>query len=191
MISRVDWQLGRLMQQLEAIGEMDNTIVLYFTDHGEYAGDFDLAESGRQVLIVVYCKTLSSSPDPGSNRLNRSHFYRDGRYSANGFRVAEISPDHTHFEKSLVPVLADANSELRDRAFSRAVSPLLNLISLNNPADTTQKAALQHEQPEVVGKAVSMRTRNSPMYRLYETTSCTIERGTPQKPKTLQPRTQS
>lgn len=171
MISRVDWQFGRLMQQLEAIREMDNTIVLYFTDHGEYAGDFDLVEKWPSGLDNCLLQNPLIIAGPGVQTGSTANTFTEMvDILPTVLELAEISPDHTHFGKSLVPVLADANSELRDRAFSEGGFAITELDLLEQSSGHyAKKAALQHEQPEVVGKAVSMRTKEfTYVYRLYE-----------------------
>ncbi len=40
-ISFVDFQVGRMLSALEACGELDNTMVVFASDHGEYLGDFN------------------------------------------------------------------------------------------------------------------------------------------------------
>ncbi|MBD3181785.1 sulfatase-like hydrolase/transferase [Candidatus Poribacteria bacterium] len=40
-ISFVDYNVGRILDQLEAQGELDNTIIIYTSDHGELLGDYD------------------------------------------------------------------------------------------------------------------------------------------------------
>ena len=40
-ISFVDYQIGRILAALEAIGQLDNTLILFASDHGEYLGDFN------------------------------------------------------------------------------------------------------------------------------------------------------
>ncbi len=42
MISLVDFHLGRIMQTLADTGKLDNTIVIFSTDHGDYAGNHGL-----------------------------------------------------------------------------------------------------------------------------------------------------
>ncbi len=37
-ISFIDFQVGRLLDTLEALGEMDNTLVIFTSDHGEFLG---------------------------------------------------------------------------------------------------------------------------------------------------------
>ncbi|WP_417625389.1 sulfatase-like hydrolase/transferase, partial [Paremcibacter congregatus] len=44
MVSRVDSQLGRVMDAIAKTGAADNTVSAFFTDHGEYLGDFGLVE---------------------------------------------------------------------------------------------------------------------------------------------------
>ena len=39
-ISFVDFQIGRILKTLEKSGELDNTLILFSADHGEYLGDY-------------------------------------------------------------------------------------------------------------------------------------------------------
>ncbi|NJL31350.1 MAG: sulfatase-like hydrolase/transferase [Phycisphaerales bacterium] len=40
-ISFVDYQIGRIMHELEATGQLENTLVLFASDHGEFLGDLN------------------------------------------------------------------------------------------------------------------------------------------------------
>jgi arylsulfatase len=40
-ISFIDHQIGRIFECLDSIGEIDNTLILFTTDHGEYLGDYN------------------------------------------------------------------------------------------------------------------------------------------------------
>lgn len=40
-ISFIDYNLGLIVQQLEQDGELDNTLILFSSDHGEFLGDYD------------------------------------------------------------------------------------------------------------------------------------------------------
>ncbi len=46
MIELIDEQFGRLLDHLDAIGERENTIVIFMSDHGETLGDHGLALKG-------------------------------------------------------------------------------------------------------------------------------------------------
>ncbi len=40
-ISFIDYQVGRILEVLEKTGEMDNTLILFTSDHGEHLGDYN------------------------------------------------------------------------------------------------------------------------------------------------------
>jgi len=42
LISVIDMEIGRVLDELEAKGELDNTIVIYTADHGDFAGEHGL-----------------------------------------------------------------------------------------------------------------------------------------------------
>jgi len=50
MIDQIDDQFGRLMQTLRDSGQLENTIVVYMSDHGEMLGDHGLILKGWPVL---------------------------------------------------------------------------------------------------------------------------------------------
>lgn len=41
IISQLDYQIGRVLDQLEEEGVLDDTLVLFTSDHGEFLGDYD------------------------------------------------------------------------------------------------------------------------------------------------------
>lgn len=171
MISRVDWQLGRVMEQLDRIGELENTIVMYFTDHGEYAGDFGLVEKWPSGLDNCLLQNPLIIAGPGIKQgVTASTFTEMVDILPTLLEIAEVEPKHTHFGKSLVPVLQDPSVSIRDRAFSEGGFAIEELDLLEHADGVyAKKAALQHEEPELVGKAISMRTSEyTYVYRLYE-----------------------
>jgi choline-sulfatase len=40
-ISFVDYQIGKMIKALEETGELDNTLIVFASDHGEYLGDYN------------------------------------------------------------------------------------------------------------------------------------------------------
>ncbi len=50
----LDDMFGRLLKALEATGQVDNTIVLYCTDHGDYCGDHGLFAKGIPCFRGAY-----------------------------------------------------------------------------------------------------------------------------------------
>jgi arylsulfatase A-like enzyme len=58
MISAVDHQVGRILDALEAKGELDNTYIIFTSDHGEWLGDHGLLLKGPMLydgLLRVPC----------------------------------------------------------------------------------------------------------------------------------------
>ncbi|MFT4676941.1 MAG: arylsulfatase A-like enzyme [Patiriisocius sp.] len=171
MISRVDWQLGRILEQVDKIGETNDTVTLFFTDHGEYAGDFDLVEkwpSGQDNCLLQNPLIVAG---PGiKSGATASTFTEMVDILPTILELAEVENGHTHFGRSLVPVFRDPEQQIRHCAFSEggfAVTELDLLEQANG--EYASKAALQHEEPEMVGKAISLRTEQfTYVYRLYE-----------------------
>ena len=63
MIEHVDHHLGRLMDAVEAMGELDNTIIVYMSDHGEMLGDHGcLWKSARAYDGLVKVPLILSWP---------------------------------------------------------------------------------------------------------------------------------
>ena len=52
--SYLDSLFGRVMQGLEAVGEADNTVVLYISDHGDYCGEHGLFAKGIPCFHGAY-----------------------------------------------------------------------------------------------------------------------------------------
>ena len=159
MISRTDDQLGRLVAALDRTSQLDNTLVIYLSDHGEYLGDFALIEKWPSGLDPVLVKNPMIIAGPG---------VAEGGVCTSQvelidvlptlLEVGEIEPSHTHFGKSLSPVLADPGVEHRLFSFCEGGF---------NPTDVDlfesagwiykHKADIQKEHPELVAKAHAVR----------------------------------
>lgn len=171
MVSRVDDQLGRLVRCLEATGELDNTVICYFTDHGEYLGDFDLIEKWPSGLDRCLLQNPLVMAGPGIVEGGvASTFTEMVDILPTLLELAEVSAAHTHFGRSLVPVLQNPAVSIRDRAYSEGGFSVAELNLLERAkGEYAKKADLQHEQPKTVGKAFSVRTDDYTfVYRLYE-----------------------
>ena len=46
MITFIDQEIGKIREELEKKGELDNTIIIFTSDHGEYMGDYGLLQKG-------------------------------------------------------------------------------------------------------------------------------------------------
>ena len=66
-ISFVDFQVGRMIKALEDVGQLDDTLILYTSDHGEFLGDYHcfgkrsmLDAAARIPMIVRYPERFAS-----------------------------------------------------------------------------------------------------------------------------------
>ena len=68
MVSHIDWCIGMLLDGLAAQGQLDNTLIVFIADHGEYVGDHRLLYKGsllfdgimRVPLIVTWGDRLQA-----------------------------------------------------------------------------------------------------------------------------------
>ncbi len=161
MISRVDDQLGRIVAAVERIGAADDTGYVFFTDHGEYLGDYGLVEkwpSGLDPQLTAN-PLIISMPGRAEGAVCESHVEMVDLLPT-VLELAETEAHHTHFGRSLVPLLDDAALPHRDAAFCEGgfrPSDLDRFESLNR-GRYGPKTALQRERPDLVGLALCVRT---------------------------------
>lgn len=105
-ISFVDYQIGRILDSLEQTGELDNTIILFASDHGEYLGDYNCFgkrsmhdASARVPLLVRYpknfaageiCSTATSLCDLFPTLLNSCNIAKDN-IELDGIDLSEVA----------------------------------------------------------------------------------------------------
>jgi arylsulfatase A-like enzyme len=170
MVSRVDAQLGRLLEAVDLAGAASRTVTAFFTDHGEYLGDYGLVEkwpSGqddcllRNPLIIAGPGGRSGACDAPVEMVDLLPTLLE---------FAETEAQHTHFGRSLVPLLSDPAAAHREAAFAEGGFTAAEEHLLEQaPFPYDLKAAIQHRDPVFAGKAVSMRTRDwTYVHRLYE-----------------------
>jgi arylsulfatase A-like enzyme len=173
MISRVDAQLGRLVAGVERAGASSRTAVFFFTDHGEYAGDYGLVEKWPSGLerCLVQNPLIAALPGGPEGQLSQA-FVETVDLLPTLLELAETEAAHTHFGRSFAALLRDASLPHRAAAFSEVGfsraggAPLAEPIV---PGPYRVKTELQRDRPELVGKAISLRNeRHTYVYRLYE-----------------------
>lgn len=171
MIARVDAQLGRLAGALEETGEAEATSIWFFTDHGEYLGDFGLVEKWPSGLDVCLTRNplIVTLPDGAGGR-TAGTFAEMVDIPATILDLAEVEARHSHFGRSLRPVLAEPDTVVRDAAFCEGGFSTADVHLFENPTgEYLAKGQLQRESPSLVGKAVAVRTADyTYVHRLYE-----------------------
>ncbi|MEU6476590.1 sulfatase-like hydrolase/transferase [Streptomyces sp. NPDC047017] len=171
MISRMDGQLGRLVRALRDSGAEEDTVTFFFADHGEYLGDYGLIEKWPSALHPCITRdplVVSGGGLPAGQHTDAMVELID--IVPTILELAGTEPGYRQFGRSLLPLLRDPAGAHRAYAFteggfSREEEPQLEAAGF--PYDL--KAALQHESPELVGRAIAVRdTEWTYVWRLYE-----------------------
>jgi len=171
MISRMDAQFGRLVSALEANGLRENTVILFFADHGEYLGDFGLIEKWPAGVheVLVRDPLMISGPTLGGGAASDA-LVELVDVMPTVLDLAGIAATETHFGRSLVPLLRGETDAHRDYVFSEGgflASEEPGFESPPPPYDL--KGRVQHEHPEAVGRCVAARDHEwTYVWRMYE-----------------------
>lgn len=121
MCSKIDHQFGKIVEALKETNTYDDTAIFFFSDHGDFAGDYSLVEKAqnsfedcltRVPLIVKPPKDYKVSPGINDNLTELVDFY------ATAMDMAGVKPNHTNFGHSLVKEIADKNEPGREYVFS-------------------------------------------------------------------------
>ena len=117
MCSKVDAMFGKLCQALREAGEYDNSAIFFLSDHGDFTGDYGLVEKAqnsfedcltRVPLLVKPPKGTQLDPGISDSLVELVDFY------ATAMDFAEARPTHSSYGRSLRPILAQRQQELRE-----------------------------------------------------------------------------
>ena len=120
MCSRVDHQLGLVIEALRQRGWYDQTALFMFADHGDFTGDYGLVEKtqntfedclSRVPFIIKPPRGIPVKPRISNALVELVDF------SATVEAITGIAPRHTHFGRSLLPVLAGDTDTHSDAVF--------------------------------------------------------------------------
>lgn len=119
--SYIDDLFGMLVDALKEAGIYDDSLIVFMSDHGDFAGDFDLPEKAQNSFEDILTKvpllikppkgeTVDAGITPALTEL--VDFY------ATVMDYAGVEPGHDQFGKSLRPVIEDRTKENRRYVFS-------------------------------------------------------------------------
>ncbi len=120
MCMRIDRLLGDLIAALEEEGLWEETLLTFFSDHGDYTGDYGIVEKtdntfedclSRVPLLIK--PPLSAACQPGV----RSCLTELTDVSETIYDFSGLNPDYERFGHSLRACLADPNTAHRDAVF--------------------------------------------------------------------------
>ncbi|KAH7323196.1 alkaline-phosphatase-like protein [Stachybotrys elegans] len=173
MISRLDEQFGRVIKKVDELNLWKDTVTMFFTDHGEYLGDHGLIEKWPSGLSdsLVHEPLIVGGAGIAPGKVTAMTEMVD--LVPTMLEMSGIPELYPHNGLSWVPLLCGqdrAQDKHKEYAFSEggfltSEEPLLE----QSPFPYDLKAGLQHQDTELVGKAISLRNEKwTFIYRLYE-----------------------
>ncbi|MHA1371642.1 MAG: sulfatase-like hydrolase/transferase, partial [Promethearchaeota archaeon] len=168
MVAKLDSLIGKVICKLEEIDEYDNTVILFFSDHGDYAGDYGLVEkwpTGMQDCLVKV-PLIIKIPKISPIKKEFEEFTQSIDIFPTILELAGVETPYTSFAKSLLPLITGATRKHREaifveggynkrepQCFEDVIGPPENdLIGIYH-----DKTLLQHEIPETVCRTVMIR----------------------------------
>lgn len=118
-VTQVDDAFGRVLNRLEELGLRENTIVLYLTDHGEFAGEHGLIEKAPGIAFhcVTHIPTIISYPKALAQNVRREGLAESVDWFKTLCDLCAIPvPSHV-MGQSLVPLLKEGK-KVKDYAFT-------------------------------------------------------------------------
>ncbi|MBA2278550.1 MAG: sulfatase-like hydrolase/transferase [Chloroflexia bacterium] len=180
MCARVDHQFGLILNALRERGLYDDTAVFFFSDHGDFTGDYGLVEKTQNTfedcLTRVPFLVKPSTGVPVAPRVSDA-LVELIDLPATIEELTGITPGHTHFGRSLLPLLGGETDEQRDAVFCEGGRLHGETHCMERESKGAQDPAqlywprvnLQQSEGSEHTKAVMCRTRDYKyVRRLYE-----------------------
>jgi arylsulfatase A-like enzyme len=153
--------LGRVVDAVDKARATERTGWAFFTDHGEYLGDYGLVEKWPSGLndCLVHNPLIVSLPGQAAGTAATT-LVELVDVLPTLVELADTEAPHSHFGRSLVPVIEDPSAVHRATAFSEGGHRLDEPHVLEEVFEGPyrEKAAIQHRDPRAIGKAVCIRT---------------------------------
>jgi len=178
--ARIDHQLGMIVDALKTRGIFDDTALFFFSDHGEYLGDYGVVDINQNTFEDSLTHVPFIIKPPGAVPVKpgvRDALVELTDLPATVEELTGVSLPEDHFSTSLLPVVAGETNEHRDAVFCEGgrrhgefQCMELNIGSaLNETGLFWPRLSLQRSEGPEHTKAVMCRTRRYKyIRRLYE-----------------------
>lgn len=118
--ARNDYGFGLVMEALKHAGIYDQTAVFFFSDHGDFTGDYGLVEKTENTFEDCLVNVPLVIKPPANMQVQpgvRDTLVELVDFPATVLDMAGIALSYTQFGRTLVPLFADARSSHRDAVF--------------------------------------------------------------------------
>ena len=118
MVSRVDAQLGQILDRLAERGLEDGTVVAAFSDHGDYAGDYGMVEKCPYGFedCLLHVPLMFRVPVAAPREVDAMCEMND--MYATLMDLVGLEPKHHQFGRSLAPAIGGDAFDARDAVFA-------------------------------------------------------------------------
>lgn len=129
-VSLIDDQVGQILKEIEGRGELDRTVILFTSDHGEMNGDYDLIHKSNflnpavRVPFIVSTPEIRGSPQAGTVNESPVEWFDAGPTLA---EAAGARLNYTQFARSVIPSLQHRQTEHRGFAISELLQEVMYL----------------------------------------------------------------
>lgn len=120
MCARLDHQFGLIVRALKQAGIYDDTAMFLFSDHGDFTGDYGLVEKTQNTFEDCLSRVPFIIKPPANTACQpgvRDALVELVDFSATVEDLTGIEPPHTHFGRSLLPLIAGETDGHRDAVF--------------------------------------------------------------------------
>ena len=156
-VALIDDQIGEIFDAIERRGEMDNTVVVLMSDHGEMNGDYGFIYKSNFLNGAVRVPLLIRTADTAQSDVAGSVCDSPIEWFDVGPTLVELAGgelNHRQFAKSACPVLDDPTREHRAEAISEYGGEIMLLdrewkIALNRQAQPYLLFDVQGDPQEV------------------------------------------
>jgi arylsulfatase A-like enzyme len=170
MTGFMDMLLGRLVETLDETGFADDTALFFFSDHGDYAGDYGLVEkwpSGVEDVLTRVPLIVRTPGGVAGHEIDTPVELFD--VMATVLDLADIEAEHDHFAYSLKPQLSGEAGDADRAVFTEGGyarhephcfegNPNRDQFARNKYHIYFPKGQLQQQSPDSVGRTVAVRT---------------------------------
>jgi choline-sulfatase len=156
-VTLIDDQVGEILQVIEARGELDNTVIVHVSDHGEMNGDYGLLYKSNFLNGAVRAPLIGRTPEIRERRIAGSVCYSPVEWFDIGPTLVELAGGelkHQQFAKSLRPLLLNPAATHREEAISEIDGEIMLLnqewkIALNAQGEAYLLFDAQDDSDEV------------------------------------------
>ncbi len=156
-ITLIDAQIGEILDAISERGELENTVIIHCSDHGEMNGDYGLIYKSNFLNGAVRIPFLVRTPDTLKHETLNRVCDSPVEWIDIGPTLVEMAGGemkHRQFGKSLCPVLENTESTHREFAISEISGEIMLLnkewkIALNSDSEPYLLFDVQNDPDEI------------------------------------------